>query len=278
MSIENLAKILKQTPAELIRQADVHTCAVQAWLSSRAPNATQMDGVGVKITSTGLPIPLLNLVLSQGYPLDTPEKVISDDIELAKSFFAKRNVPWYWWLGPNPQPPDMSQRLENHGLVCQSPPLPTMIAPLPARSVTYNPLIRVWLATTPADLAAASSIRRVAFRFPEGAALDYFEAMSDDWLNGDPARLYLAGLGDGPPAAIGAWIMGAELPGVYVMATLPDWRRQGLGKAILARLVADAAIDRHPFMVLTASRFGYPLYQQFGFEQIFDYGIYRPTI
>jgi GNAT superfamily N-acetyltransferase len=101
--------------------------------------------------------------------------------------------------------------------------------------------------------------------------------MADDWLNSDPARLYLARLPGGPPAAIGALIMGAGLPGVYVMATLPEWSRRGLGKAILARILSDAAADGETLIVLTASHFGYPLYRQFGFEHIFDYAIYRPT-
>jgi predicted acetyltransferase len=61
------------------------------------------------------------------------------------------------------------------------------------------------------------------------------------------------------------------------MATLPEWSRRGLGKAILARILADAAADGHRLIVLTASSRGYRLYRQFGFEHIFDYAIYRPV-
>ena len=171
----------------------------------------------------------------------------------------------------------MGARLERHGLTCDHSPLPALVAPLPVNGPLPNRQAQVWQASSRADLQAASHIRRVAFRFPDGAAPDYFEAMATDWLAGDPARLYLARLGDGPPAAIGAWITGAGLPGVYVMATLPQWGRRGLGKAILARLLADAAAAGHPWIALTASRYGYPLYRQFGFEHVFDYAIYRPV-
>ena len=169
----------------------------------------------------------------------------------------------------------MPAHLERHGLAFDPPPLPALVAALPAHCPSLNPDAHVWLADSRADLEAASAIRRIAFRFPEGAALDYFEAMADDWLSGHPARLYLARLADGPPAAIGALIVAAGYPGVYVMATLPEWSRRGLGKAILARILADAATDRHRLIVLTASSRGYPLYRQFGFEHIFDYAIYR---
>ena len=84
-------------------------------------------------------------------------------------------------------------------------------------------------------------------------------------------------LEDGPPASIAAMIMGDGLPGVYVMATLPQFGRRGLAKAVLARLLADAAAGGHHMAVLTASDYGYPLYQQFGFEHLFDYLIYKAT-
>ena len=59
------------------------------------------------------------------------------------------------------------------------------------------------------------------------------------------------------------------------LATLPEWRRCGLAKAILARILSDAVAEGHNLAVLTASRFGYPLYRQFGFERVFDYAIYQ---
>ena len=262
---------------QVARLADEHTMAVQAWLSTRAPRAARFETAGITAGSSGLAVRLLNLALGSDYPPGTGDETIAADIKAVKTFFADRAVPWYWWMGPSPSPPDMPAHLECHGLAFDPPSLPALVAPLPARCPSLNPDAHVWLADSRADLEAASAIRRIAFRFPEGAALDYFEAMADDWLRGYPARLYLARLGDGPPAAIGALIMGAGYPGVYVMATLPEWGRRGLGKAILARILADAAVGEQRLIVLTASSRGYPLYRQFGFEHIFDYAIYRPV-
>jgi len=107
-------------------------------------------------------------------------------------------------------------------------------------------------------------------------ALTYFVDMADDWLRGDPARLYLARIADQAPlAAIGALIMGADVPGVYVMATLPAWEGRGLGKAILARILSDARNEGFAHMVLTAGARAYSLYRKFGFEHIFEYRLYR---
>ncbi|KAA3659141.1 MAG: N-acetyltransferase, partial [Chloroflexi bacterium] len=253
----------------MINQADMHTRAVQAWLSSRSPDAVSFSGVGVEVNSTGLPIPLLNLALSKGYPKGVSETEIDAEVIRIKKFFENRNAPWYWWVGPNPKPSNMKEHLKKHGLVCDRAPLPALIAQLPGKNVAYDSKIKVWEAKEEKDLKIASTIRRIAFRFPEGTALSYFEDMESDWLRGDPAKLYLAQIGTGPPAAIGALIKGAGLPGVYVMATLPEWKRKGLGKAILSIILSEATKEGYSNIVLTASRFGYPLYQQFGFEEIF---------
>ena len=274
-SPETIAARLGKSWDKVARLTDEHTTAVQSWLPTRTPQAARFEGVGVVAGSSGIPVPLLNLALGSRYPPGTSDELIDAEIEAVKAFFADWGVPWYWLLGPFARPPDMAGRLERHGLTFDRPPLPAMAAPLPAPFPPLNPEVQVWLAAGRADLEVASTIRRIAFRFPEGVALDYFAAISDDWLKGDPARLYLARLPDGPPAAIGALVMGAGMPGVYAMATLPDYRCRGLGKAILARILTDATAGGHSLIALTAGELGYPLYRQFGFEHIFDYSIYR---
>ncbi len=264
---------------KLARIADAHTLLVQRWLSSRSPNGAALDGSGAIVGATGLPIPLLNQALGADYPPGTPPAQIHAEIDEIAAFFAARNVPWNWWLGPFTRPADMLPRLKQHGLTYDGDGLPVMAAALPPVTTSaIPPDIQVWQAATLSDLQAASYIRRIAFRFPQGAAPNYFEAMSDDWTaSPDKVRLYLARTDDGPPAAIGALIMAAGVPGVYVMATLPEWGRRGLGHAILARILADASTEGHRLIVLTASRYGIGLYRKFGFEQIFDYVICSKT-
>jgi GNAT superfamily N-acetyltransferase len=273
LSPQAIAERFGRPAAEIIRLADCHTLAVQQWLSTRAPGAATFRGDGIIAGSTGLAIPLLNLAL--GGQFDTAdEETVEQEIETVIAFFEGRGVPWMWWLGPQVYPPDLAERLERHGLVPRERCLPALAARLPVPVAPVHPDIHVWRASDEADLEAASTIRHVAFRFPPGVALDYFEACAEDWLV--HTRLYLARIGEGPPAAIGALIMGAGYPGVYVMATLPDWQRRGLGRAIMARLAHEANATGHNLAFLTASPFGYPLYRQFGFKHIFDYQIYYP--
>lgn len=276
-----LANVLGQSLETIVRIADAHTLTVQHWLSSRAPHAIMFDGLGTRVASTGLKIRLLNQALGAHYPPDTTLETIHAEIEQLKGFFAGRAIGgWFWWLGPFTTPVSIFDMLKSHGLEYDGVGLPCMVAPLPFQGSPTSHEINVWQARTLADLQAASAIRRAAFHFPDGEAITYFDDMPNDWLSeNSPAKLFLARAGEGEPAAIGALILaegvlGMSVPGVYVMATLPEWGRRGLGAAILSRIMDEASRQGHRMIVLTASRFGYGLYRKFGFEHIFDYAIF----
>jgi GNAT superfamily N-acetyltransferase len=263
---------------QIARRVNEHTLAVQLWLDTRSPNSVQRDGLGVSCGSTGIQVPLLNQALGARYPQDCSLDEVENEIKTVQAFFEELGVPYYWWLSPFCQPENMSSLLEKHGLTGEGNPLPAMGAFLTYQDgPSIDPEITVWEAEGVEDLKVASLIRRIGFRFPEGIGLDYFEAMPDSWLDPDgPAHLYLARLGDGPPAAIGALIYGADMPGVYVMATLPEWQRKGLGKAILTRIMDQAAAREDGRIIgLTASPIGFELYSRFGFKHLFDYCIYH---
>ena len=268
---------IDQTWEQLAQRVDQHTQAVQLWLDTRTPEAETFSGVGVRCGSTGIPIALLNQAMGANFPVNITPGQIKIEVEAIIAFFATRGMPWYWWLSSFCQPSRMAEHLAAAGLLAHARPLPAMVAFLPMTESYQLPLqVRVWQAENAADLQAASAIRHTGFRFPAGVAEDYFEAMADSWLDPDgPAKVYLAAIGDGPPVALGALVTAAEMPGVYVMATLPEFGRRGLGSAILGRMMQDAADAGHRTIALTASTSGYGLYEKFGFKHVFDYKIYQ---
>ncbi len=274
---QELIKQFGKPRDELIQIVERHTLTVQAWLSSRSPQAAKFEGRGVKASSTGFKIPLLNLALGCDFPAESSAEEIDEEIKTVIKFFATRNAPWYWWMNTQPSPKNIGEILEKHGLTYDAPPLPAMLASLSHSNTfpAYDETIHVWRARSIADLQAASRIRRMAFEFPEGEAETYFEDMSSDWLgDASPARLFLAGKDESKPVSIGAVIEGAGIPGIYVMATLPDHYRKGYGKAVLTRLLAEAASAGNQLIALTASEAGFGLYAQFGFYHLFDFDFY----
>jgi len=77
-------------------------------------------------------VPLLNQALGCDFPPGTPDYAVNQEIASVKGFFAGRDLPWYWWIGPQSSPDDIARRLERHGAQPDPPPLPAMIAPLPS--------------------------------------------------------------------------------------------------------------------------------------------------
>jgi len=111
MTPELLSKQLNLPLTEIIRLADEHTLAVQSWLSSRAPQAKKFFGQGIRASSTGLQVSLLNLALGCDFLPDFSDDSIDNEILAIKDFFAERKVPWNWWIGPNPSPSNIAERL-----------------------------------------------------------------------------------------------------------------------------------------------------------------------
>jgi len=271
-------EIFGSSRIDLIRTANAHTLSVQAWLSSRSPIAKTFHGMGVRASSTGLKLPLLNLALGANFPDKMTSSEIEAEVKQVIDFFAERNVPWYWWMNAEPCPANIAKILEKFGCMYDAPPLPAMIAPTKQDASSFPQVdksIQVWRAASIKDLQMASTIRRRAFQFTEGEALTYFEDMAQDWLsNESSARLFLAGSKKGEAVSIGAIIEAKGIPGIYVMATLPEFHRQGYGKAILSRLLSEAAQCEGKIVALTASSAGAGLYAQFGFRHLFDFNFY----
>lgn len=82
----------------------------------------------------------------------------------------------------------------------------------------------------------------------------------------DPTlRHYLAYV-NGEVAGCATIILHDGIAGIWNVATLRPFRRQGIAAALLMRGLVDAAADGYPDSVLVASPMGRPLYQQMGYE------------
>ena len=83
---------------------------------------------------------------------------------------------------------------------------------------------------------------------------------------------------DGAPVVSGLGIRTGRTIGVYNIATVPDARRRGFGKAMTARVVADGAAAGCDVAVLQASDMGKPIYERMGFRTVVEYvGYVEPT-
>lgn len=81
---------------------------------------------------------------------------------------------------------------------------------------------------------------------------------------------------DGEDVAAAAWFVHGEVGVLGFVATLPAYRRRGLG-ALVSRLATNAAFDAGArFVGLQASPQGRPVYEAIGYETIGDSKIWAP--
>jgi predicted acetyltransferase len=73
-------------------------------------------------------------------------------------------------------------------------------------------------------------------------------------------------------AVAGAWslIEGTDC-GIYTVATIPQWRRRGLARALMRSVLGDAYRHGARTATLQSTPMGEPLYTSLGFEPVGRY-------
>lgn len=113
------------------------------------------------------------------------------------------------------------------------------------------------------DLDAVSSAERASYEFPwtRGNFLDSFAAGHGMWL----ARM------DGALAGYAVYMMAVDEAHLLNITVLPEFRRRGLGRALLAHLCGlarDHGAGRMLLEVRAGNAAALALYQSFGFVRI----------
>jgi ribosomal protein S18 acetylase RimI-like enzyme len=80
------------------------------------------------------------------------------------------------------------------------------------------------------------------------------------------------GLLDGKPVGIVATVEAAGVLGIYSLATLPEYRRRGVGEALLRTVVARESTAKR--LVLQSTEAGYRMYRRIGFKDVAKFAVY----
>ncbi|MEU4561930.1 GNAT family N-acetyltransferase [Actinoplanes sp. NPDC023936] len=138
--------------------------------------------------------------------------------------------------------------------------MPVMIR-RPGRVAAPITRVRVSEVHDPDELAAAERVIVDGFPLPAYQPWSPGRALSPDLLATPGWRVWL-GRHEGSPAAAAYTYDDGTAVGVYWLATLPEQRSRGAGRAVLTAALA-ACPDRH--VTLVATEAGRPLYESAGF-------------
>jgi GNAT superfamily N-acetyltransferase len=232
-------------------------------LLGRWPRVEVHDDPDVLFFISGVPHPVFNCVM--GARLEPG--AIEARIDTIIAHYKARGVPLLWLIGPQTRPYDLGIRLEVHGfrhtedapgLAVDLSMLPTPVAPqgFVIRRVDHEESLEQWCAV------AAS-----AFELPQFVGDAFYELGVSIGFEQDRAAIHYLGYIDGKPVATATLVPGAEVAGLFNVATLPEVRRKGLATATSLTALHDARVRGYNTGVLCATPLALSLYKRLGFDQ-----------
>lgn len=241
------------------------------WLSL-GEQGERYDGSDLKWVYTGRPA-LNRVVGARLRPAEADARII-DVLTRFRTWGASVT----WLTGPSTQPDDLQRRLQAHGFARQDDWIGMALdlsgfnersgaprgppAGLVVREAVDEATAEVWLQTISAG-----------FRLPP-AARETFRALPVRGGAGAPWRRYV-GFMNGRPVSTATLFCGGEVAGVYLVATVPRARGQGLGSALTRHALAAARAGGHELAVLQATPAVQDLYRKVGFSACCTIGVYR---
>jgi ribosomal protein S18 acetylase RimI-like enzyme len=127
--------------------------------------------------------------------------------------------------------------------------------------------------TTPEDLSAFRHVISKVFHI---SPLEVDLILNDGVLKISKTRNYL-GLVRDTPVATATLVLEGNLPGIWNVGTLPDYRRRGISTEIMHRLIEDSAALGFSSTMLLASPDGLPLYRKLGYRTLSTLRMYAPS-
>jgi GNAT superfamily N-acetyltransferase len=229
----------------------------------RSPKAEFYDSPELTWLLTGISNSFVNGVLRTHLETDKVDAIIKDTL----AHFRSRGVTTFsWWTEPGTQPADLGEHLLAHGLaytdggpgmavdlLALNEDLPTP-SHLSIQHVDDTETLEKW---------AYASI--FGFEHPDTEAKTWFDLFTP--LGFDlPLRSYV-GIVHGEPIATSQLFLAAGVAGIYVVATVPDARRQGIGAVLTRAALREARAMGYHIGILHSSLMGLGVYRRLGFQE-----------
>ena len=233
------------------------------WYAGR-PGGEVREDPDVTLCSTGLAFRAVNGAVGLRLAPATIDQRIAD----VTRWFAGRVGPWRWLVGATSAPPDLDRHLRAGGfdLVSDNPGM-TLDLSHAADIEGPPPGVEIWPLDDLAGLDAWADINRRALELDPLRARAWRDAQGPAIGSPGPMRIWIANL-HGEPVATAALFEGAGVAGVYNVATMPEARGRGIGRAITATVLAEAVSRGYRLAVLGSSDLGYPVYRRLGFREV----------
>lgn len=270
-----MSKILKDpTKDELTETIEKHWYDLLSTFQN-GPDVKYEKTTKITELITWLPVYFLNGF----YDIHLETSELIEFIEEKMEYYKSVKIPMHWFIGPSTTPPYLGETLEKCGLKKEERAMPGMVVKLDEIK-TDLPRPKDLIIEHVEDeetLRTYFETLIIGYGFPE-SLVEPFSSIQINTKSSEelPMFRYLAYL-DGKPVGTSRMAYNAGVAGIFMVATMPEARRKGIGTAMTLDPLLQAREDGYNVGILHASAMGQPVYERMGFKRICDFWFYRWT-
>jgi predicted GNAT family acetyltransferase len=202
-----------------------------------------------------------SVVRSQITSENVEEKVVA-----VLNDFRLRDENTIWWITSSSTPTNLNEIIEKHGcqFLWRDTGMALDLSVLP--EISPIPELTIAPISTEEDIQAWLKIYGTGFDLSDSVRDDYGKALRTILQHHTHIGPYYLARHQGEPVTIASLYLNAGVTGVYEVATSPEKRKQGFGRALVLKALHDAHQNGYQIAVLQSSKIGLSLYQRLGFQ------------
>lgn len=245
---------------ELVARADDNYHAAFRRLAAALDGGEVVEGDGMLVIRTGLPVAMFNIAFVTRPLADAPAAIAR-----AAAYFDALRLPFVVRVRAG-----IDDAAERAAAACRLPyrdTVPGMALPAIAEIPAPPPSLEIRAARDEATLDAHRAILAESFGMPMELVRQLLAARTLAMLDAE----FYVGFVDGTPVTSSALIASDRVAGVWNVGCLPSHRKRGLGEAMTWHAVRRGAEIGCTMANLQASEMGQPIYARMGFEVVAGY-------
>lgn len=253
----------------VVASIEDNLCAYAAFLGATSGAQLHMHANVLWVISRIPTLPFTGIL--RPYP---PAAALPATVTSTMDFFHQQQARPSWIFSPQRCSPDLVAYLGQYHLT-ETANLPGMALNLSLLQPVDLPPFHVTSVTDRELLARWVGIYAESNGAPDWIATELLALFgATDYCSAGPLRLYLGWQAD-QPVATAATFGHADSVGLYEVATLPAFRRQGIGTSITVQALNEARQQGYTLATLVSSSLAEQLYRKLGFTDYCRLVIYN---
>jgi ribosomal protein S18 acetylase RimI-like enzyme len=251
------------SPSPLLAAMEENLHEYIAYLQRFTPGMTVRDENDLLVVDSGLVCDTFNKVARAR--LHEPEA--NRRIEYVIRHFQTIRIPFTWWVGPGSRPLDLEDRLQAHGFEAAEAELGMSLElSEPSANVESPKGLSIRRVRRREEIAEFAAVIAANWDPPDSHVIAFYAQATPALLQANCPMRLLVGYLDGQPVSTSEVFIGAEVAGIYSVATKREFRRRGLGSALTWAAAEEAKRMGIPIVVLQSSDAGKGVYARLGFQ------------